>query len=255
MSQSVVPDQPSALLELDALNVIHGPVLTFRPALFLRCLDQRLEAFVATGASRERESDYRTTVRLRWADHPSVEEAWRRSTDYAAVFAPDARRFIQQLLETPGLVFEFRPPNGPPVVAEFNGQGLDTYLPRLSSRCRGVLEAITPIPAPPGGVPSGRVYGESEVDAKAELRSMPRPEYPAILRRAGIQGRVIVQVAVDTSGRVEPGSPRVLSTPHPDFIEPAITAALDAVFTPARVRGQAVRVRTALAIEFRNDSL
>jgi len=28
------------------------------------------------------------------------------------------------------------------------------------------------------------------------------------LRRAGIQGRVVVQVVIDTLGRVEPGSPR-----------------------------------------------
>ncbi|MGH7606991.1 MAG: hypothetical protein ACREME_06595, partial [Gemmatimonadales bacterium] len=82
------PHQPSIMLELDALNVVRGPVITFRPALFVRCLDEKLEAFVATGAGRGGDTDYRTTVRLRWGDRSPLEETWSRSTEYAALFAP-----------------------------------------------------------------------------------------------------------------------------------------------------------------------
>src|SRR5205814_5654378 len=88
---------------------------------------------------------------------------------------------------------------------------------------------------------------------KAELLSSPPAEYPRILRRAGIQGRVVVQVVIDTLGRVEPGSPRVVSSSNPALNEPALNAVREAVFRPARVRRRAVRVRVRAPIEFNAD--
>ena len=41
-SRSAAPDQPSVTLELDALNVVRAAVVTFRPALYLRCLNDKL---------------------------------------------------------------------------------------------------------------------------------------------------------------------------------------------------------------------
>ena len=123
-SRAEIPDQPSVTLELDALNVVRGPIVDVRPALYLRCDNAKLEAFVVTGAVLDRDSDYRTTVRLRWADRPPVEEAWWRSTDYSAVFAPAPAAFIHQLISTPKLVLEFRPRDAAPIAAQFNGEDL-----------------------------------------------------------------------------------------------------------------------------------
>lgn len=202
-------------------------------------LNEKLEAFVATGAVPGRDADYRATVRLRWSDRPLLEETWRRSTDYAAVFAPDPAAFIQQLLATPEVAFEFRPNNADPIVARFNGEGLDAHLPALQSRC------------PLAGVDD--VYGETEVDEKAELLSIPEAEYPRMLRRAGIRGTVIVEAVIDTLGSVVPGTLRVLSSPNAGFNAPARDAAEQAVFRAARVQGRRVRVRLQLAIEFRRE--
>jgi TonB family protein len=98
------------------------------------------------------------------------------------------------------------------------------------------------------------VYAETEVDEKAEVRSLPDPGYPPLLRRAGVGGIVIVQLVIDTLGRAEPGSPRVVSSPNPAFNQPALNAIEHALFRPARVRGQAVRVRMRFPVRFKQDS-
>jgi TonB family protein len=250
----VVTDQPSITLELEALNVVQGAVVTFRPALYVRCLNERLEAFVATGAVREGNPDYRTTVRLYWANRPPLEETWSRSTDYAAVFAPDPAALIEQILATPELRFEFHADGAVPIIARFNGAGLATHLPRLRSKCAASAGRAAQPPVPAIPVSTGRVYAETEVDEKAEVRSLPDPEYPPLLRRAGVGGTVIVQLVIDTLGQVEPGSARVVSSPNPDFNRPALNAIEQSVFRPARIRGQAVRVRMRLQVRFKEDN-
>ncbi len=253
-SRAGLPDQPSVTLELDALNVIRGPIVDVRPALYLRCDNEKLEAFVITGAVLDRDSDYRTTVRLRWADRPPVEEAWWRSTDYSAVFAPAPTAFIHQLVSTPKLVLELRPHDAAPIAAQFDGEDLESYIPRLKSRCRSLTDSPSAEgPAPTVGEGADSVYAEAEVDERAEPLSLPRAEYPRILRRAGIEGRVVVEVVIDTLGRVEPGSPRVVSSSNPAFDEPALNAVREAAFRPARVRGRAVRVKLRAPIEFTAD--
>lgn len=83
------------------------------------------------------------------------------------------------------------------------------------------------------------------------LLSAPPPVYPEPLRRAGIEGRVVVETVVDTLGRAEPGSLVVVESPAPGFAAPARAYVLRALFRPARVHGRAVRVPVRVPIEFR----
>ena len=53
------------------------------------------------------------------------------------------------------------------------------------------------------------------MDERPELLSGPMPEYPSLLRTAGIQGRVVVRAIIDATGRAEPGSVQVIESPHP----------------------------------------
>jgi TonB family protein len=76
------------------------------------------------------------------------------------------------------------------------------------------------------------------------------PAYPALLREAGIEGQAVVGFVVDTSGAIEPGSARVLTTTHPMIEGPARAAVLRCSFSPGRVAGRAVRVRMQLALNF-----
>lgn len=252
--RTVVADQPSITLELEALNVVRSADVTFRPALHVRCLNERLEAFVATGAVWGGNPDYTATVRLHWADRPPLEETWSRSTDYAAVFTPDPAALIDRLVATPELLLEFHQDDAAPIIARFNAAGLAIHLPQLRRVCAGFAERVAHPPEAAMRTPSDRVYAETEVDDKAEVRSLPDPEYPPLLRRAGVRGTVIVQLVIDTLGRVEPGSLRVVSTPNPDFNRPALNAVEQAVFRPARVRGRAVRVQVRVQVRFNEDS-
>lgn len=101
------------------------------------------------------------------------------------------------------------------------------------------------------GVTPDQVFLESVVEERPEVLSGPQPQYPDLLRQAGIQGRVVVQAIVDTSGRAEPPSVKVIQSPNPGFDQPAKNYVLRALFRPARVHGRAVRVLINLPIDFR----
>jgi len=102
-----------------------------------------------------------------------------------------------------------------------------------------------------GIVPSGdQVFMESVVEERPELLTRPPLQYPDLLRQAGVQGRVLVQAIIDTSGRAEPASVKVIQSPNPGFDQSAKNLILKALFRPARVHGRAVRVLVNLPIDF-----
>jgi protein TonB len=76
------------------------------------------------------------------------------------------------------------------------------------------------------------------------------PRYPEALRSAGIGGRVVARFVVDTAGRVEPASVRLLAASHPHFAA-AVRDALPAMrFLPAEAAGRKVRQLVELPFEF-----
>ena len=77
------------------------------------------------------------------------------------------------------------------------------------------------------------------------------PRYPDLLRAAGITGRVVMEIVIDTLGRAEPGSAVVVQSANPGFDDPARRYILGARFRPARVHGRAVRVLVRVPIDFR----
>jgi len=106
-----------------------------------------------------------------------------------------------------------------------------------------------------GGVADGaapaenRVYAAATVEEAPALLSPP-PNYPEPLRRAGIEGHVLLQAVVDTAGRLEPSSVRILKSSSPGFDLPTKRWALAARFRPARLQGRAVRVLVNLPFDF-----
>lgn len=82
------------------------------------------------------------------------------------------------------------------------------------------------------------------------LLAAPPPTYPPQLRAAGVQGRVEVQVVVDTLGRTEGGSFRIVHSDNPGFEAAAIESLRGALFRPARVFGRAVRVLVQVPVVF-----
>jgi TonB family protein len=98
---------------------------------------------------------------------------------------------------------------------------------------------------------AGQVFMESVVEERPEVLSGPQLQYPDLLRQAAIQGRVLVQAIIDTTGRAEPPSVKVIQSPNPGFDQSAKNYVLRALFRPARVHGRAVRVLINLPIDFK----
>lgn len=103
-----------------------------------------------------------------------------------------------------------------------------------------------------GMVPTeGQVYAEAIVEEKPEFLSGPLPVFPELLKQARIQGRVMVQAVIDTTGRAEANTVKIIASPNPGFDQPAKTALLRTLFRPARVHGRAVRVLIQLPYDFK----
>jgi TonB family protein len=98
--------------------------------------------------------------------------------------------------------------------------------------------------------PSDGVYSEALVEERPALLSAPPARYPELLRQAGIQGRVLLRAIIDTTGRAEPQSIVIAASPNPAFDVPAREWVLRALFRPARLHGQAVRVHVTQPLDF-----
>lgn len=112
-----------------------------------------------------------------------------------------------------------------------------------------------PVPVAPDAAPRRvEVYVERGVDQPPALLGRPALVYPPILREAGIGGRVIIEAVIDTAGRAERESIRVVSAGQALLAQPAIDLVAGALFRPGRLDGRAVRVRVRLPIDFRVDA-
>jgi TonB family protein len=94
-------------------------------------------------------------------------------------------------------------------------------------------------------------YTGSGVEGGIGTGIVPSADGVYLLRQAGIQGRVVVQAIIDTTGRAEPSSVKVIQSPNPGFDLAAKTAVLKALFRPARVHGRAVRVLVNIPYDFK----
>ena len=105
-------------------------------------------------------------------------------------------------------------------------------------------------PAGPPPVP-GRVYAGGEVKPAPVVLYVPPLRYPDTLRAQGVQGRVLLDVIIDTSGQVEPASIVTAASPNPAFDAAAREAVRGMRFLPGMVRGWPVRTLVRLPVQFR----
>lgn len=87
-------------------------------------------------------------------------------------------------------------------------------------------------------------------EVKPEIIWGPPIRYPEDLRERWVEGRVLVQAIVDTSGRAEPQSVRVLRSADPGFDGPAKAWVLKAHFRPGYLHGRPVRVLVQVPVDF-----
>jgi protein TonB len=105
-------------------------------------------------------------------------------------------------------------------------------------------------PGDTAGVGTRGVYRELVVDEAPRRISSPPVRYPRLLEQGGINGLVLVEVVIDTTGHPEPSSFRVLDTSHPAFVGAARELVQGSLYRPGRVAGRPVRVLVQLPIAF-----
>ena len=149
---------------------------------------------------------------------------------------------------TPGTVVPIVVVDPPPIVPP------PDLLPDIEKLLRTPVLEVKGLPRGSGGsplAPGDSVYVPSLVQEAPELLSAPIPAYPALLRAAGIQGRVMVAAVVDTLGQTENGSVRIVRSDNPGFDVAALATIRAARFRPARIYGRAVRVLVQVPVDFR----
>ena len=127
--------------------------------------------------------------------------------------------------DLPELDLTARPTN----VDDFSGRGVP------NGRSSGV--GLAPVPP----VPADGVYSDAQVEKPVVLLAgTGGPQYPEMLRAAGLEGQVLAQFVVDTLGRADVTTFRALRSDHALFTT-AVRAALGRMrFLPAQVGGRNV---------------
>jgi len=112
--------------------------------------------------------------------------------------------------------------------ADFSGKGV----------AGGIAKGVV------GGTPvtADQTYFEFQVEKQVAPAPGNRgPSYPDMLRSANVEGEVLVQFVVDTTGRVENGSVKILKSSH-DLFTNAVRNALNSMrFYPAEIGGRKVK--------------
>jgi protein TonB len=103
------------------------------------------------------------------------------------------------------------------------------------------------------GIPAARDTGSGTWNASETLMrviSVIRPRYPEPLRNAGVSGHVLVQFVVDTTGRVEPRSAKIIESTHDLFSRAVLDVVGGLRFRPTEVNGRKVRALAEMPFEF-----
>lgn len=208
-------------------------------------------------------SDDQVLVETRF-DSAVLDSAWwNLSVSKRGVFMPreDISRFTDRVKRSRRLLVRVTDPlDGEAVTYSFSLVGFTNAYRRLEPKCPrdegrtgsgDSLQDIESVSDQLIAPASDQVFMESVVEERPEILSGPQLNYPDLLRQAGVQGRVLVQAIIDTSGRVEPQSVKIIQSPNPGLDQPAKNYVLRALFRPGRVHGRAVRVLLNLPIDFK----
>ncbi len=108
------------------------------------------------------------------------------------------------------------------------------------------------VPAPQPEVLGDSVLTELQVDSvAARYEDSAAPPYPASLLRRHIEGSVMVQYVVDTTGRADTASFKVLATSHKEFAQSVRTTLPQMRFHAAIMGGRHVKQLVQQAFSFR----
>lgn len=165
-------------------------------------------------------------------DEPPPPEPERPPPPPDAVAAPPPPKGFQVLaapVSIPDVIPEIDLSKAITNEADFSGRGV------AGGVASGVVGGVAP-------VVQDQPYFDFQVEKPAaSAPGSPGPRYPDILRSGGVEGEVLAQFVVDTTGRVEVATFRVLRSTHALF-EQAVRSSLPNMrFLPAEVGGRKVK--------------
>ena len=147
---------------------------------------------------------------------------------------------------------EEKPDEEPPPELQETATPLALSIPELDVAVGsgGVLPGSgLPSDAIMGAADQLRAFDLSDLDQAPTVISSISPKYPPELLRARVEGTVVLLFVVDESGRVL--EPRVESTTHPAFEQPALEAVRRWKFRPGSREGTSVRTYMRLPMRYR----
>jgi protein TonB len=141
----------------------------------------------------------------------------------------------------------------PAVAINLNSKLGDLSWPSTATcvECRGGLRGLVADAVGADGKGNGESaeWRGSELLMRIVTSAVPR--YPERLRDSGIEGSVLVQFAVDTTGRVDMASLKILESTHALFTDAVRDALARFRFRPAEVGGRRVPALAQMPFEFR----
>ncbi|HVX40977.1 MAG TPA: energy transducer TonB [Gemmatimonadaceae bacterium] len=206
------------------------------------------------------------------AAHVAVAGALVATAAHATRSAPERPSAVVLRFPPPPAI-PIRAQSGPPAAGPaFAAPRIDVsrlvldHVPRAIPPVVNVAATLADLPIGPAaagaarGVPTGIVdtgdgspADEQWVGAAVltHLLATATPRYPESLRDAGVDGEVLVQFTVDTSGRVDASTIRVLRSTHGLFTRAVLDALRRFRFAPAVVGGRRVPALAEMPFEFR----
>jgi TonB family protein len=170
----------------------------------------------------------------------NVDPDWIENKVY---YLPPPDRLPTQSGSTETIKYVELAPEGPGAGFGKDGPGLASGLLHDSSPTLGDLGRDTTSSAPAPTLAGGdSVFSQLEVDSTVtRYPGSAAPAYPLEMLKQGVQGSVMTQYVVDTSGFADTTSLKVLRSTHADFTA-AVRAALPYMrFYPAKVGTKKVR--------------
>jgi len=92
------------------------------------------------------------------------------------------------------------------------------------------------------------VFEISDLDEAPKVLTKFPPQYPASLRRVGLEGKVLLIFIVDEKGQVT--NPRAVKADHPEFERSAIDTVSRWRFEPGKKDGRSVKTRVRIPLSF-----
>jgi protein TonB len=112
--------------------------------------------------------------------------------------------------------------------ADFSGKGVQGGV------AKGVVGGTAP-------VNTDQPYFEFQVEKQVSQVPGVAPRYPEMLKSANVEGEVLAQFVVDTTGHAEMGTFKVLKSSHELFTQAVKNALVNMRFYPAEIGGRKVK--------------